>query len=583
MHYVILGILAIALAVFVIWIAFVLFMRLIGLVVMISAIIGAVALLVGLVWGAILPMIVLRNRESGGPDIASPDAVRRGEVLGKARGHAEHFGWDDAWPNYVPYQLRRDSIAVGGAVAETSLAAIVTLWKFWPSFESGIVAAVSRAVWVLLLGLPTVALAGGIFVSGMLWVALLWIAQQVVTAGQWVASSIMRGLEKRFMRRRGATVHCVSCNGDTTMPSFRCSNAECSRIHRDLGPGPLGITRRTCACGTNLPTTVARASKVLHSICPYCDRELPFGSGGRRVGVVPVFGSVGSGKTQFLATSLVSILRRAATDASAGFKAEPLTATSRDFLDASLAEAHSGSAPKKTPDIEKPEGYTYLITTAGGQFELQLRDAAGERFERAEDSRQLSYFDSSAAIVFIVDPLALPALRDRVAADRRFADVMIAQGDVSNAYGSVVDRLRDAGEDLSKKRIAFVVAKADLVANLVPPHQQLPVDSDGVREWLRAFGGGGLVRRVESDFATVRFFAVNSSVGVAPTSPHHPLHVVDWSLEAGGSSVTRLAEGEPPAVTATPAPATTGNPAAGNPAAGSESGGTHHTYTGVPQ
>ena len=109
---------------------------------------------------------------------------------------------------------------------------------------------------------------------------------------------------------RRTTSRCPRCYAVTVTPSYLCTNTGCLVMHRDLTPGPLGIFRRRCACGTTIPSTVRQGGKHLVAVCQSCRRELPKGSGTRQIMFLPVIGAVASGKTQYLSGALISIADR---------------------------------------------------------------------------------------------------------------------------------------------------------------------------------------------------------------------------------------------------------------------------------
>ncbi|KUF06683.1 hypothetical protein [Leucobacter sp. G161] len=529
--------LAIFLLVMALWIGFVLVARLLGIIIGVSVIVAGVALIVGTGIGLVFPFRVMRGKTENEPVIASASAVRSNSVFKTApTGASRDFGWDAAWPLYAPYQLRNDQVAVIQEARRLS----ASIWRrsrgWWPQGTALLAVMFSTITWAIVLGIPTLGLIAGVALGTLLWLAITSVFRLVVNAAQAVSLRVMRWREARFMKRHNAAVRCTRCYQSTTMPSFRCSNPQCSIVHRDMAPGRLGIRHRICACGEQLPVTVAKASKTLVAVCPYCDEELPQGSGTRRVVVVPVFGSVGAGKTQFLASAAVA-LHEGSSGVSSGLSITALNPSAQEFLAASVAERAAGQAPVKTRHEQRPEGLPYLVERPEGEFELHLMDAAGENFVGADGTTQLGYLDISQSLVFLVDPLTIPEVHEELELSAMAGKIQVAQGGTSDAYASVVDRLRNSGEDLSKRQLAVVVTKADVIAEIMPA-TPLPDTSAGVRDWLYTHGEDRLITRLEMDFANVRYFAVSSAVESAPTASLRPMHVIDWTImQHGGTSV----------------------------------------------
>jgi hypothetical protein len=537
MPQIIIGLILIALAIWlvvlVVWISAVFVLRLVGTILTYSLVITGAALLAGVIIGLVMPIRVLRGHGSTSPVIATPEGVRDGKVFASPpKGVSAHFGWDFAWPNYVPYQLRLDQAEVLGEARRITaeIRRRTRSWWYYPG--AWYLRVPSNVLWFVVFGLPTWGLVLGVRVGTLLWWLVTGVLRVAVATTQRVVLQLMRFQEARFMKKEGATVRCVSCYRVTDMPSFRCSDARCGVLHRDVAPGRLGIRSRICGCGASLPLTVAAATQVLAAVCPFCDHELARGSGSRRVVVVPVFGPVGVGKTQFLATSAVSLHARArAADSPFGFRG--LSSAAEEFLTVSIDESEAGRAPAKTTHRDHPEGYPYLIDRPEHPFELHLMDAAGENFVGAENSRALGYLDISSTLIFLFDPLTIPEVAEHVAHSAESARVQVAQGSASAAYGSVVDRILDGGQSLAKRHLGVVLTKADVIAEVLPG-DQLPSDSPGIREWLVAHGEDSLVRRIELDFTSVTYFAVDSTAAETGDSDAHPMRVVDWSLRQHG-------------------------------------------------
>lgn len=504
------------LAVMIVWSLFVLIARIIAYVLGIAIIVAGLALLAGIITGLVIPYRVLRGANEKGPAIATPAKVRAGDVFRlSATGAAKNFGWDYAWPNYVPFQFRHDQTAVLRQSREVSVVAL-GLCLGW---------------WFPLAFIPALGFTAGLWVGTLLWYVITWAFRMLVVIAQSVTLRTLRAKEKRFMQQEGATVRCVQpgCYGTTDTPSFRCPNSACGAIHRDMTPGRLGIRTRVCGCGDELPLTVARASPLLEAICPFCNVSLPQGSGTRRVIQIPVLGPVAAGKTQFLAASAAS-LEDQGDDVAPGLTITALSRVAEQFLTNSVNESRARRAPTKTVHDNKPEGYPFLVQGPENSFEMHLLDAAGENFVTAEHAHSLTYLNDATAYVFLVDPLAIPVVADSLRRSRLNGQIPVAQGSTEDAYGSVVDQLADLG----RRRIAVVVTKVDVVAQISKTEPKIPVDSAGIRAWLQEVGEDRLIARIESDFEDVTYFAVDSTSRGRPNMPPHPLGVVDWAIRAQG-------------------------------------------------
>jgi hypothetical protein len=116
-------------------------------------------------------------------------------------------------------------------------------------------------------------------------------------------------------------------------------------------PGPLGLTTRRCACGTQLPNTIRAAARTLPTLCPYCNRELAGSSGVRHTVQLPVIGSVGAGKTRLLMAAIVQ-LESWLTERQGSINA--VTPDAQTYLDAARLTVHSHAETVKTPSRRSP-------------------------------------------------------------------------------------------------------------------------------------------------------------------------------------------------------------------------------------
>ncbi|PWV50027.1 hypothetical protein [Nocardiopsis sp. L17-MgMaSL7] len=507
-------IIVIYLVIMIVWTLVALVLRIVAWVFVLWLGSSLVGLVGGVVRGVVLPPFVLAGREEEQPGIATPEAVKAGRVLGAApRGQAS---WDYAWPIYVPYQAKRDANAVLAAAKRISRDA------FRSAFDSWILGA-------LLLPVVT-GYALGLWVSVLTWYLLMRLLGGVVHLVQTLGVRVYRWSGHLAQRRRKAELRCVKCYRVTLTPSYRCANPDCTAIHRDVRPGPLGVSHRRCGCGTRIPVTVSRAARQLTALCPLCDEDAPEGSGTRRVLPVPVIGAVSAGKTQFLTAGVVELAHQVE---SLSGTLTPISPGAEDFVRAAATAVANGRRVAKTAWDDRPEGVPLMLSVRGREAEVHFMDAAGENFVDWDRSGSLGYLDTTDTLLFILDPLALPAVRERLRRANEGDTVPLAQGDQEDAYASVVDRLRASRVPLDAKRLAVVLTKLDVLQRIPDTDGPDPEERDSVREWLRANGARGLVRRIDQDdFRNVGYFAVNSLGARDGSDPSHPVRVFDWVLRS---------------------------------------------------
>ncbi len=530
---------------FAIWIALATALRVFAWVFFYWCVAFSLAAVAGLVTGLIIPFLVLSGRSRTKPRIATPDEVVEGRVITRApRGFAKHFGWDRAWPEYNPYQAKRDAQAV-------RLECQLILSQVWQKVSSGVkkpsidasgsgaqkagnisasaLKTIPGLIWGAIVPVPYAGFFVGVWFSFLVWYLMMLLVGGTVYVIQQALTLGYRTLDRGKVFKERASVICTRCYETNPRPSYRCPNPECPVVHHEVSPGPLGVIFRRCACGTRLPTTVGAASKSLVPLCPTCGAGLSDGSGARRTLQLPAFGAVGAGKTRFFSAALTAAEKQLASTSGS---LEPLDFEAEGFLRASAQAVNSGTATDKTIHTLRPQGRPMKLTDAAGKvLELQLMDAAGESFTSVEATEELTYVNAAKTMVFVLDPLAWPRAQMEMESRRDLAAVLLATGDQEEAYASVVDRVRSEAVDLKKRHLAVVLTKTDILRKLPVGSSLDPTSSQGVREWLVSIEQDGFVRRIESDFGDVRYFAIDSLIPHDLHDPVNPLHVLQWVLQ----------------------------------------------------
>ncbi|MFV4912191.1 hypothetical protein PFZ49_01155 [Microbacterium lacticum] len=483
-------------------------------------------------FAAVVPLVLLTSERWAQPrsaNLTTPAEVVAGNVLGAApRGEMAYHGWDHAWPNYFPYQAQRDFRFVVAVMNRVSRYFLVLPWRWvralWNKSDG-----MARWLWWLpiIIGMiPTIAVPLTFFavmlvLTSALFVGVLWVVMTVMTAIARLFGFVYGSTERSARRRASKELLCPHCYRTTLIPGYRC--ATCGRTHRLLSPGPLGILTRTCECGSKLPTTATRAAALgLDVVCPYCDQDLGTTAGSRPTTLIPVIGSVGVGKTTFFASAVVGMNESVGSEGTFA----PTNPAAHQFY--GLVE--SGAVLPKTAYAGRPEVMTFEASARGELHDIQLVDAAGEFFVTWETTRELTYIDSAACWVFIIDPLTLPDVRDKLDAHGvALGSTVVGTGSAGDAYSSVSDRYKQGRGELKSKSLAIVVSKADLLTQ-VPEWAELGTSSRAVRELLFEHGADNLLRKLELDFATLAYFAVEAQSRDRLPRHRDPVRVVDWAL-----------------------------------------------------
>jgi hypothetical protein len=295
---------------------------------------------------------------------------------------------------------------------------------------------------------------------------------------------------------------------------------------------------------------VLRAAWRLDAVCQRCAKPLRTGAAAVRDIRIPIFGDTLAGKTRFLYAALDSLI---ATALRAGIELTFPDDDSRAKAEQGLTLLRASRDTAKTT-VELPKAISCRLGSGAAGSLLHLFDAAGERFRSAAAQDELGFMESGHALVYVLDPFAIGAVRDRLTGHDAavLSLARAANGDPESTYGEVVTRLRSNGVEPGKQRLAVVVSKSDLLeACSIGP---LGEDA-AIAEWLYENGLHNLVLASRRDFAEVCYFTV-ASLSAAQSTPSTDAGApLRWLLRSRG---VRLPEPSPlveidPEATALPA------------------------------
>ncbi|MRH91675.1 hypothetical protein GFY24_30265 [Nocardia sp. SYP-A9097] len=440
------------------------------------------------------------------------------------RGPSRYFGWDRAWPRYLPFQARRDIVDAARAAARFLLGHSRRVLSECDELVPFLLYLVFGLVPHVVFALAFTAFAAFVLMVCTALVLLGWLLQFIAIVLLRVADSVI----SRVFR---LSTRCVKCYEVTRLPSYRCTG--CSIVHRDLRPSRLGVLWHRCECSAVLPTMVTRASGWAlrkNIVCPACDHGMPEGTGSRQTIQVPTFGAVGAGKTRLLFAAAVGLCEVVSTDST---RIEPLD----DYSAAELERAGHVIAARqrtvKTAHGPTPEALAILVAPENRRpFELHLLDAAGEHFSMTDGAESLHYLHSAETLLLVVDPFSTEELRAAIP-DPAAVGLVVGDSNPEDSYSITIELLRAAGLKTKRRALGIVVSKVDDLRRLGVDGGLDPGDQDSIVRWLVDRGLDNLVTRARQDFKRVRYFPVDS-MGQSITDPCHPIHTLNWLTQQVG-------------------------------------------------
>lgn len=539
-------VIGIGVGIFVVWTVAVAALKVASYLVYIVPIVFGLGVAAGAVFAIATVAWVLWGGGAPPPLIRSPQKVAADEVFKRPpTGPTKAYGWDWAWPSYLPYQLTEDVKSI--YATETTL--IGGYWRraFARIATSGIV--------VRVLAAPLIAGFIGLFGGSALVVTTLLLAVLAIPFAcamllRWALIYMLRGVDVAYRMVVRSSAKCPVCYEPTTLPSFECPNTDCNKAHRDVRPGRLGVFVRRCGCGAAMPTMVIRSSWAkLQAKCPSCNAELTQGAGSRRTIQIPVFGTAASGKTRFMLAATVALDQKLRSQ---GGTLAGATPTAQGQLDRARQLIAQRANTAKT-DAKLPEAFGLIAEpTEGRAVELHLYDAAGELFDTWDSSANLRYLHSAEGMVFVVDPLTTRAAKAALERTGTTGTVEIGHGSPTDSYDNAVEHLRAAGSDLKQKSLAVVLTKADVLFRLPVAGDLKAGDDASVRDWLAEHDLDSLMERIRLDFGAVRYFIVDSMHSTDAAAPLSPLHPLDWLLRQLKTNLIRTEINGAPVGVSTP-------------------------------
>src|SRR5699024_7560090 len=168
----------------------------------------------------------------------------------------------------------------------------------------------------------------------------------------------------------------------------------------NLRPGKFGIRKRTCCCGSKLPTTTLDNRHKLTAKCQNeaCQQAL-FTEENTPI-TLPVIGGPSSGKTAFMLATMEQLHELTNTGDIEGLQ-YPVE-QDKTYIEHSISALKQGQFPNKTSK-EQPAAINVRLTNTKWKNPklLYLYDPAGEIYENRRELRNHHYLNNASAYVLI--------------------------------------------------------------------------------------------------------------------------------------------------------------------------------------
>lgn len=270
---------------------------------------------------------------------------------------------------------------------------------------------------------------------------------------------------------------------------YICSNTSTTRPCRHaidrLPQHAASLTKPMCEeCGNPLVTKV----------CPRCGGELPLNIGSAKSYPIAIIGAKETGKSNYVAV-LINQLRnevgRAFDCALMACGDRTLNRYQREFYDP-LYRHRTCVRGSDAGDVD-PLIYSLIFRRKGGLFRKNVNDAvsltffdtAGENLNSIDSMQTFNrYLYHASGIILLLDPLQIPAVRDRLEGRIRLPE---ENTDVNTILNRTVEIIRTGtGQTSMKKKIDIPLAvsftKIDAIDELLDPASCLKNESTHIRD-----------------------------------------------------------------------------------------------------
>lgn len=371
-----------------------------------------------------------------------------------------------------------------------------------------------------------------IYVFGGVWIALfsvlLFAGSFIGMCGFYVFFSLLWLADRITLLARSIQSRCPYDKRISVVPIFCCP--DCGAQHFNLTPGPYGVLKQKCVCGSELPTTIFNGRSRLKAQCPYCHTPLAI-SDAKQFGIQLV-GGMSAGKTTFLASFWHYYIEKLRNDKNLEFSCVPEEAF--DEL-----ESWYQNGTSKATNENNANMYSIIHRREGSiPVQMTIYDVAGESFTSTTAEVQQQQFKYCEGIIIVVDPTATLELNmDTISGFVN--DFKQIRGVHASQLSQIPVSVVISKSDLFKKEIGVPKIKS-IYNKTLSETEELNITYEGVRNevcssFLTSHGFGAVLNKLESEFGNIQYFAVSAmghdAENALPYEPWGVMEPVSWIVQ----------------------------------------------------
>jgi len=390
-------------------------------------------------------------------------------------------------------------------------------------------------------------------IIGTVWLLAASLVQRLILLVLCWASYILIPIWAAADKAARIDQHCPHCYATFNLPAFRCPH--CGKIHKQLIPSRCGILVARCQCGHFFPSTLYTGRSRMPAVCPTCKGSL-VAANAKQFSIQLVGGNF-SGKTAFLAA-----FQHLYLDKTVGIKNLTVTGEPFDYFNELEKMYRSGQT--------KPSSTTSVLTYSflhkfkrSAKHNLVIFDIPDEVVFSGTYKRNPRNLGFSDGIIFIVDPLSIPAVREEClkSGDKHEVD-KYSTDDIGELIIEFVQQFSSITGRTARRQVnipvAIVINKSDIKAvkreiglpkikvtysaNPNTYGNDITIARDDIaRLYLLKLGLDNALNNLDGTFSNVRYFPVSSighvSESKKPFEPVGVLTPIAWITQAARSEL----------------------------------------------
>lgn len=284
----------------------------------------------------------------------------------------------------------------------------------------------------------------------------------------YVGFTVLWVVDRLYLMKNKISSACTECKEKSLIPLYLCPS--CGAVHDNLVPSTYGIWQRKCLCGAKLPTNCFNGRKDLESKCPACSLNLDAKES--RPLCIPVVGGRSVGKTAFITAFSKDFIESVAP--SKGITTEFYNQSKEEIFREITQDYSTGSTrmTQRSGDVNQTSSVSFSFFAKHNLFApdrlVHVYDIAGEVFTSNDENEVQKQYEYCQGIVFIIDPFAIPSVRNRYYDYLSDVDKTgIGKADINGIIDSFLNKLREVTNLSDKKTasvpLAVVISKVDSV------------------------------------------------------------------------------------------------------------------------